>query len=286
MPYALREALAAFQRAPLLTGLSAAMVALALYVVGLFAMAVYNLRVTLDAVESRVQVVAFLEDDALAMDVDIARGELQALPEVESVRLVTKEEALAAARRDLPEFEEVFTDLDGNPLPASLEIRLADYSRNEESLEEVAHQARLYPFVEDVRFGEEWVERLFLIRRIGAVTTALLGTAFGAAAALIIATAIRIAIYARRDEIHVMRLVGATSGFVRRPFLIEGAVTGLIGGVAALGLTFITYRSVRGLLSFELNWIPRQWILVGIAMATLFGVVASGVAVRRYLREV
>ena len=285
MPYSIREALAAFKRAPLLTGLSAAMVALALFVVGLFAVAVHNLQVNLERVESRVQIVAFLEDDALAMDVDVARGELQALPEVEAVRLVTKEEALAAARRDLPEFEEVFTDLEGNPLPASLEIRLAEYSRNSESLEDVAHQARLYSFVEDVRYGEEWVDRIFLLRRIGAVTTALLGAAFGAAAALIIATAIRIAIFARRDEIHVMRLVGATAGFVRRPFLIEGGITGFVGGLVALGLTWLTFRSVQGFL-VELDWLPRQWIGVGIAAATVFGVAASAVAVRRYLREV
>lgn len=285
MPYSIREALAAFTRAPLLTGLSSAMVALALFVVGLFAVAVHNLQVNLDAVESRVQIVAFLEDDALAMDVDLAQAELQALPEVESVRLVTKEEALAAARRDLPEFEEVFTDLQGNPLPASLEVRLAEYSRNEESLEAVAHQARLYDFVEDVRFGEEWVEQLFLLRRIGAVTTGLLGAAFGAAAALIIATAIRIAIFARKDEIQVMRLVGATAGFVRRPFLIEGGICGFLGGVVALGLTFLVFQSVQGML-FELAWLPRQWIMVGILVATSFGVLASAVAVRRYLREV
>lgn len=285
MPYSIREALAAFTRAPLLTGLSAAMVALALFVVGLFAVAVHNLQVNLDAVESRVQIVAFLQDDALAMDVDLAQAELQALPEVESVRLVTKEEALAAARRDLPEFKEVFTDLQGNPLPASLEVRLAEYSRNKESLEAVAHQARLYDFVEDVRFGEEWVDQLFMLRRIGALTTGLLGAAFGAAAALIIATAIRIAIFARKEEIQVMRLVGATSGFVRRPFLIEGGICGFIGGVAALALTFLVFQSIKGML-FELAWLPRQWILVGILAATGFGVLASGVAVRKYLREV
>lgn len=285
MPYSIREALAAFTRAPLLTGLSAAMVALALFVVGLFAVAVHNLQVNLDAVESRVQIVAFLQDDALAMDVDLAQAELQALPEVESVRLVTKEEALAAARRDLPEFEEVFTDLQGNPLPASLEVRLAEYSRNAESLEAVAHQARLYSFVEDVRFGEEWVEQLFMLRRIGALTTALLGAAFGAAAALIIATAIRIAIFARKDEIQVMRLVGATAGFVRRPFLIEGGICGFLGGVVALLLTFLVFQSIQGML-FELAWLPRQWIIVGILVATGFGVVASAIAVRRYLREV
>ncbi len=104
-------------------------------------------------------------------------------------------------------------------------------------------------------------------------------------AALIIGTAIRIAVFARRDEIHIMRLVGATHGFIRGPFLLEGAFTGLLGAILATLLTWTSYWAVNRFL-FEVQWIPLEWIGVGILAGIGFGVLASGLAVRRHLEEV
>ena len=285
MPHALREAFAAMRRAPLLTSLSAVMVAMALFVVGTFSVAAFNLQRALQVIEERVEIVVYLEDDARTVEVSIAQDELARRAEVSDVRLITKDQALEMARSDLPEFADVFSDLESNPLPASLEIQLREGFRSTDVLEEVAHQAQLYPFVEDVRFGREWVDRLFLIRRMGAFTTAFLGTAFGLVAGLIIATAIRIAVFARRDEIQVMRLVGARNSFIRRPFLLEGGITGVLGGLLALGLVYLTYRLVTSFL-FEIEFLPATWIFLGVLTGGLFGVVASAWALRRYLKEV
>ena len=282
---ALREAFQAIRRTPVLTALSALMVAMALFVVGTFGVAAYNLSVELQALEERVEIVAYLEDDARTVEVSIAQEELLRRPEIEDVRLVTKEEALRTAQSDLPEFSDVFADLEQNPLPASLEITLRDGSRTSDVLEDIAHEAQLYPFVEDVRFGREWVERLFVVRRIGAFTSGFLGTAFALVAGLIIATAIRIAVFARRDEIHIMRLVGARDSYVRRPFLLEGAFTGLAGGLVALALVYFTYTLVSANL-FPIRFLPALWSTAGVAAGGLFGVLASAWALRRYLREV
>ena len=259
--YAMREALAAFRRAPLLTGLSAAMVGLALLVVGLFGLAAHNLDLALSTIEERVEVVAYLRDDVRQNEIDLAMQELATLDGVRSVRYVSKRDALDRARADLPEFGELFSDLAVNPLPQSLEIELQPGQRNPEVVERVAGDAMAYPFVEDARYGEEWVDRIFTLRRVGASATAVLGGTFAAVAALIIATALRIAIFARRDEIYVMRLVGAR------------------------GLTYATYRAVYAYL-FEIAWIPQLWVLGGIGAGVLFGIVSSGLAVRRHLREI
>ena len=129
------------------------------------------------------------------------------------------------------------------------------------------------------------MERLFFLRRIGGFTALILGVAFATVATLIIGTAIRIAVFARREEIFVMRLVGARDGLIWRPFLLEGAVTGFLGGLLAVVLTWITYQAVFQLL-FQLDWIPWRWVLGGLGIGVLFGVLASNLAVRRYLREV
>lgn len=283
--HALREAIAGFRRAPLLTGLSSAMVGLALLVVGLFGLAAYNLDMALSAIEERVEVVAYLRDDARQEEIDLALRELSEMEAVRSVRYISKRDALERAREDLPDFGELFSDLAVNPLPQSLEVELRPGSRSPDVVGRIADAAMAYPFVEDARYGREWVDRLFTLRRVGAGATAVLGGAFAAVAALIIATALRIAIFARRDEIYVMRLVGARNGFIRRPFLLEGAIAGLLGGLIAWGLTYATYRAVYVSL-FEIAWIPASWILIGVGSGVAFGVVSSALAIRRHLREI
>jgi len=283
--YALREALAAFRRAPVLTGLSSAMVGLALYVVGLFGLATYNLQLALSSVEERVEVAVYLRDDARQSEIDLLLTELAAIPEVRSVSFISKRDALARAQVELPEFGELFSDLEVNPLPQSLEVELRPGMRNPEVVEKVSEAALAYPFVEDARYGREWVDKLFTLRRIGAATTAVLGSAFALVAALIIGTALRIAIFARREEIYVMRLVGATNGFIRRPFLVEGAIAGLLGGVFAWAMTYATYRGVYAYL-FEVAWVPDSWVALGLLAGGLFGAFSSMLAIRRHLEQV
>ena len=283
--YTIRETLTAFKRAPLLTGLSAAMVGLALFVVGLFGLATYNVQVYMETLEERVEVVAYLRDDATTEEIaDMVRA-LTSLPEVLGVDFVTKGEALERAYRELPEFSEILTDLEVNPLPASLEIQLRPGNRTPETANRIAEQAGLYPPVEEVQYGEEWVDKLFTLRRMGAVTTTVLGTAFAVVAALIIGTAVRIAIFARREEIKIMQLVGARDAFIHRPFLLEGGITGALGGALALALTYTTFWSVFHYL-FIISWIPWEWVGIGVSSGIVFGVLASGYAVRKHLREV
>ena len=285
MFYTIRETLTAFKQAPLLTGLSAAMVGLALFVVGLFGLATYNVQVSMETLEERVEVVAYLRDDATTEEIaDMVRA-LTSLPEVLGVDFVTKGEALERAYRELPEFSEILTDLEVNPLPASLEIQLRPGNRTPETANRIAEQAGLYPPVEEVQYGEEWVDKLFTLRRMGAVTTTVLGTAFAVVAALIIGTAVRIAIFARREEIKIMQLVGARDAFIHRPFLLEGGITGALGGALALALTYTTFWSVFHYL-FIISWIPWEWVGIGVSSGIVFGVLASGYAVRKHLREV
>lgn len=283
--HAIREALAGFRRAPLLTALSATMVALALFVVGLFGVATYNLHEALTRVEERVEVVAYVRDNARSQELQVLEEDVMAMEEVVGVRYVSKEEALEAARRDLPEFQDLFAGLEVNPLPASLEIQLAAGSRTPDVVARVAERMTIHPIVEDVQYGQEWVDRLHLLQNIGGIATLILGSAFSVVAALIIGTAIRIALFARREEIQVMRLVGATNGFIRRPFLLEGAITGILGGsLAALGTWGATWGVSNAV--FQLEWIPWSWVMAGILTGGLFGLVSSAFAIRRYLQEV
>ncbi|MGQ0561896.1 MAG: cell division protein FtsX [Gemmatimonadota bacterium] len=283
--YALKEAMVAFRRAPLLTTLSATMIALSLLVVGLFGIAAFNIRRVLERVESRVEVVAYIRDDANIEAVRIAQSETEKLPEVRETRYISRAQALEIAKQELPEFANLFGGLENNPLPASLEIALVPGQHGPEAVKDVADRIGAYPFVEDVRYGKEWLDKVYLLRRVAGAATLVLGGAFALVAALIIGTAVRMAIFARRDEIAIMRLVGATDAFVRRPFIFEGLFTGLAGAVLALMLTRVIFGALSRSL-FQLEWLPDLWVLGIVLAGTLLGAAASSVAVRRHLREI
>jgi cell division transport system permease protein len=285
MPYALREALAAFRRTPLLTALSVIAIAFALFVIGLFGLTAFNIRRAIEKVEEKVEIVAYLTDETTEAQLATSRAEISALPAVAQLRHVTKTEALATAMAEMQEFKDVFSDLENNPLPASFEVSMKPGSRSPAEVERVAKRIQAYPFVEDVRYGRDWLNTIFMLRRIAGGVAMVIGGAFALVAAIVIATAVRITVFARREEIGIMRLVGATDGFVQRPFLIEGLASGLMGGILAAGLTYVTYK-LLGSTMFAVEWLPSEWIVLTVLAGTAFGLISSLIAVRRHLQAV
>src|SRR5207253_59354 len=162
------------------------------------------------------EVRVFLGDTVSLATARAAADELRRDPSVAAVTYVSPEAALASARRELGEFNDVWGSA---VLPASLDIRLRPGQRDPESVQRVATRARQYPFVDDVRYGAEWVQKLYRLRTVATATGFALGAAFAAAAIIIVGATIRMAVLARSFEIQIMRLVGATDGFVRLPFL-------------------------------------------------------------------
>lgn len=284
MTYSLREALAAFRRAPLLASVSAAMIALSLFVIGLFGIVAHNIRRTIEGVEARVEVVAYLRDDASSAEIMALRGELTALEPVRQVRYVSREEALQTAREELAEFSTVFGSLESNPLPASLEIHLKPNQKGADVVRSIAQRIAANAAVEEVRYGDEWLDKVFLLRRVAGTATGVLGTGFAAVAVLIIGAAVRLAIFARREEISIMQLVGATNWFIRKPFLLEGLITGLAGGALAALATYLSYSVLTSSI-FAVAWIPGWWVSAGILAGGALGAGASWIAVRRHLGE-
>jgi cell division transport system permease protein len=285
VPYSLREALAAFRRSPLLVLLSIVAIALSLFVAGLFGLTAYNIRLAIDHLEDRVEVVGYLADGFTEEQLRQAQLEVRELPEVLEVSYVSREAALAAAIQDLAEFREVYANLEVNPLPASLEVRLRPGHRSPESVERVARFLTGLAIVDDVRFGREWIERIFSLRRVAAGGAGILGGAFALVAVVVIAAAVRIAVFARREEISIMRLVGATNGFVRLPYLLEGLLAGVLGGSLSLVLTYAAYTAIDS--SFiRLAWLPPLWIGTGLVSGIALGLLAAAVAVHRHLKAV
>ncbi|MGI9076218.1 MAG: cell division protein FtsX [Gemmatimonadaceae bacterium] len=281
MRLTLREAVMSFARAPLLSVLSIMMIAFSLFSFGLFGLVVLNFNQRFGAVEERIEIEAFVDDSTNVETLATAVSEIARLPEVARAVPVTKDEALERARRDMGEFKDVF---DASFLPASIKVQVREGFRDPATVQRVADRIAAYAFVNDVRYGAEFVERLHDIRNVATGTGIVLGIAFAAVAIIIIAATIRITVLARAREISIMRLVGATNGFVRRPFLLEGLATGILGGMFALLLLWLSFAVIGRYI--PLVFLERPMAIGGIAFGGLIGLLGSALSVWRHLRRI
>jgi cell division transport system permease protein len=208
---------------------------------------------------------------------------------VASHQFVSKDEAL---RR----FKETFTDLasavdtvEGNPLPASYEVRLQAEPGSRDAIAELAAKLEQTPGVADVRYDRQWLDRVLsavtVVRRVGL----LLGAFLTVAAALTVANVVRLALWARRDEIEIMQLVGAPQTFIQGPFVMEGVLQGGIGALLALAALALAFLAIRGSylvpLAQALNlsavrFLAPELCLLLVAGGTLVGCLGGLVAAR------
>ena len=274
------EALTATRRAPLLSALGIVTIAFSLFAFGLFGLVAINIRRALEQVEERVEVRAFVGDSTEIESVAAAMKDIGEFPEVLRVDYLSKEQALARARKEMGEFADVF---EAGVLPASIEVHLRPGMRSPAVVKSVADRIRTYRFIDDVRYGEEWVEKLYRLRNIATVAGIALGVAFAAVAVIIIGATIRMTVLARAKEISIMRLVGATDMFIRLPFLIDGLVKGVLGGLLALVFVWAANRVVNEYF-IQTIFFDREMIFVGVVGGALMGVLGSLVSVGRHLR--
>jgi len=285
MNLTLRESMLTFKRAPLLSVLSVTTIAFSLFVLGLFGLVVINLQDALQGVEERVEVVAYLLPGAPIEATAQALKDIEAFPEVQSANYVSEDDALARARAELVELRDVMQELERNPLPASIEVKLKPGYRDADHVSVVAERLRGFGFVDDVRFGRDWVEKLDRLRGLAAAVGLVVGAAFAIVAIIIIGTTIRMAVLQRSREIAIMRLVGATDGFIRRPFLLQGAIKGLLGGLVAIGLSFVAYLVINRYLLQSAFFTSEQAAAI-VAFGALIGLLGSASSVGRHLRRV
>ncbi len=284
-----REALRTFRRTPMLSALSIASIGFSLFTIGLFALVALNFRQALQTVAERVEVVAFVLRGTPGETILAASKDIEAFPEVLQVSYVSSEEALERARQELVEFREAFRDLETNPLPPSLEIRLKPDYRNTASAQAVAERVRGFHFVDDVRYGRDWVQRLDRLRNLAGLVGIVIGLAFAGVAIAIIGVTIRITILQRAAEISIMRLVGATNRYIRSPFLLEGLIKGIAGGALALllcWLVLVVFRRTAGEVGGTLVFFGAGQMLLVVVFGAAIGLLGTTVSVGRQLRNV
>ena len=282
MAYTSREAFFAFRRSPLLTALSISTIAFALYTLSVFGLIWTNIDRVLADVEERVEVIAYLVDGTDPTETSALMREVAAYPEVDSIAYLSKEDALERAREELSDYSALYEDLEANPLPASVEVALKTGYRDATDVSDVATRIARFAFVEDIKYGEDWVQKLDFLQNLSLFLGLVVGGVFAVIAFVAIGATINIVLISREDEIAIMKMVGATRAFIARPLVIEGFAKGVLGAVFALVLLTFTYSLLEQRVVSLSFYSPLQ-VAGGILLGGALGAVASTVTLRRHL---
>ena len=208
--------------------------AVSFVIVGIFLIITGNLGALVAEWKEQFQVTVFLEDGITGEQLALLRKRIQSERAVKGMTYTSKAEALQQFKRELQGKDSLLEGLGENPIPASLQLRVHEPYQTPEALKQLTASLSRVEGVEDVMYGQEWVDRLSGVIRLLRLLGLGVGLALGLASLLIVSNTIRLAVYARAEEIEVMRLVGASRLHVRAPFLLEGMIQGtLSAGLAS-----------------------------------------------------
>ncbi|MDR2197304.1 MAG: permease-like cell division protein FtsX [Coriobacteriales bacterium] len=270
---------------------------LSLLVIGVFMVASLIVDELVESVESQVSITIWIHDDALEADVTAVEEYVRQLPEVAEVLYVSKEEALERYKEQST--SKIAEQLDGNPLPASLEIAMADPEQIEFVVDQIT-SFEAYPRIidspddpsESIKYGDDVVDQLFATANVIRYVSLTLELLLIFVALIFINNTIRLAILARRKEIAIMRLVGASNGFIRGPFLMEGALQAIVGaGLAIISIALLCHYLLP-LVQTTFHWLPLDFATMGtwmiylvlLGVGLIIGLFGSLWAMRRYLK--
>ena len=287
--YFFREALRRIWVAKRTSFVAVTMIAISLLIVGTFLLVAENLGRAAAQWQGHSRIVIYLDAAAAPQDIRAVDAFLAARPELARRRLVTKEEALARFKSYFASLSEVVGQLDENPFPPSYEVEVDPRLAQSRGLANNIVQLRAMRGVDQVQYDWEWLDRLRRLINIINVIGLVAGGILGIAAAFTIANVIRLTMILYREEIEIMRLVGATERIIRGPFLIEGFLQGTLGGVIAVVLLFVLYEVSRRALApsssilwsfLFLGFLPWQKIAALVAGGMLAGWFGSWLSVR------
>lgn len=238
--YAFEEALASLRRSGRSALVSIGTIAIAFATLGGFLLISVNVQGVLDEWLQAAEMSIYLRDNVGEQDRLALEEFLKSRPEVAAVEYVSRERALERFRADFPELREVASGVGENPFPSALEVRLRTENGGDAAADDLSSEVAGKPGVSDIRYDRRWLARL-----VGIVTTARLIAAVAAGilmlgAAFTVAAVVRLSLYARRDELEIMQLVGAPFSFIRGPAIVEGLLLGGVGAAVALvGVAFL-----------------------------------------------
>jgi len=297
--YFARESLQNFRRNWVMSLGAVITIYLSLLLVGTFVVSGMFVDQIVRSVEQKVQIAIFIKDGAAEPDVTAAQQAIVADPLVLKVTYVSKEQALERFKKEMKDTPEIYRQLDNNPLPASIEVELKDPRQVAVMVAKIKTIPTFTKIIKnptdperDLKYGQKVISQLFAFTQVARIVESVFIIMLAIVSLIFINNTIRLAIYARRKEIGIMRLVGASNWFIRTPFLLEGMLQGLLGALLAILTLVVVQAAILPRLRDALRFLPidlsagalAQLSVILIVSGILVGLLGSALAMRRYLR--
>ena len=289
--YFLRKALENIWTNPFLSLVTLSTIAISMLILGLFSLIYLNVQQSLQQMGGELQITAYLQETISSEQAEVLRSKVADWPEVEKITYISKQQALARFRSQLREYAGILEGLKENPLPASLELTLMPQYGRSGNIKELSTRLGRLPGVAEVQYGRKWMAKLRVFVEVMKLVGITVGGLLLIATIFVISNTIKLTFYSRREELEIMRLVGATDFFIKAPFLIEGLLHGLggallaAGGLSLLILFLFSHLDLPLRLAVMAGSLPTGQLVAGfLGLGLLLGVLGSMVSLRRFLR--
>jgi len=229
-----------------------------------------------------------LSDDGLK---DLKQA-IQSLDDVDTVMYVSKQDALNRLKNQMKHQPSLFASLTQNPLPSSFEIRMTATTESWQKIDSLAARVEALPQIEEVEYGQQWVGRFAQIISLFRLAGYAMGALFFMATIFIVANTIRLVLYSRREEVEIMRLVGATDNFIKIPFYFEGLIQGALGAIAGLAMLYIAFMFVSSNVEkgffpglFRFHFLSPTLLLAILLVSMLVGWLGCFISLKQFMKQ-
>ncbi len=274
-----------------LTAITVVTIALSILIASAFALFFVNAGDLLTQWQKGIRMMVYLKpntSEAARLD---TKFRLQSIAGVQNAIYISKEEAMDRLKGQMPHHSALLENLKENPLPDAFEVTLQAAARNSDELQFLSERIQNLTAVEEVEYGQQWIQRFTNIINLFSIAGYGIGALFFMATVFIVANTIRLVLYSRRDEIEIMRLVGATDRFIKIPFYLEGMIQGGLGTLIGLAVLYVGYFSLSshfqpslasGLLT--LRFFPATICLLIVVSGTLVGWLGCWISLKQFLK--
>lgn len=267
-------------------------IAIAILIASAFALFFVNANTIMNSWKKGIRIMVYLKPNSSEKKVADIKSKIEGMKGVNSVQFISNKEALQRLKNQMKRQSSLLDDLQENPLPDAFEVRLTNAFQNQDKVETLAARLESLSQVDEVEYGQVWLGRFTNIFNLFRLTGYAMGALFFVATVLIVANTIRLVLYSRREEVEIMRLVGATDGFIRAPFYIEGIIQGALGGIIGLAALFVLFMFIssnvdKGLTSslFAIRFLSWKAFL-GILICSMFvGWMGCFLSLKQFLKQ-
>lgn len=246
-------------------------IAISILIVSAFSLFFVNANEIINSWKKGIRIMAYLKPGVPEVKIPELKQKIKRINGIQDVRFIPKSKALQLLKKQMKRQSSLFENLKENPLPDAFEIRLIASSQNQDEVEIIATRLESFPQVDEVEYGKKWLGRFTNFFNLFKLIGYAMGGLFFMAAVLIVANTIRLMLYSRREEVEIMRLVGATDRFIKAPFYIQGLIQGAFGGIIGITILFITFMFISS--SVDQGFSPGLFTIKFLSPGAFFGII-------------